>query len=86
MLDFLYIRKKGWYKMNLAQAENALKQLAQDEGVSTDTVRHEIEIAITAASNSTAPQAQAFWKSIPHNGEWPTPEEVIVHIVKMMKN
>jgi hypothetical protein len=30
-------------------------------------------------------QAQTFWKSIPHKGEQPTPEEVIAYIADMVK-
>ena len=78
--------RKGAYKMDLTQAGNALKQPARKKGISVDTVRYEIEIAINSGFNSTAPQAQAFWNSIPRKGERPTPEEVIVHIAKMIKN
>ena len=72
--------------MKTTKAKNVLKQLAKQEGVSVETVRHEIEIAIAAARKSTDPKAQAFWKSVPHKGEQPTPEEVIVHIAGMTKN
>ena len=72
--------------MNTAKAKKALKQLAKREGVSVETVRHEIEIAIAEARKSTDPKAQAFWKSVPHKGEYPTPEEVIVHLAGMTRN
>ncbi len=72
--------------MNAAKAERALKQLAKKEGVSVEAVRHEIEIAIAEARKSTDPKAQAFWKAVPHKGEYPTPEEVIVHLAGMTRN
>ncbi|MGD8401121.1 MAG: sporulation initiation factor Spo0A [Bacillota bacterium] len=45
-----------------------------------------IELAIAVALKSTDPKAQEFWKSVTRKGEHPTPEEVIVYIVKMTKN
>lgn len=72
--------------MNTEKAKNALKKLAKQKGVSEATVKHEIEIAIAEAMKSTEPQAQAFWKSIPHKGERPTPEEVITYIADMVKD
>lgn len=71
--------------MDVTKAEKALKKLAQKEGVSVETVRREIENAITAAQRSTDPQAQKFWKSVPRKGERPTPEEVIVYIAGLTK-
>ena len=71
--------------MDTAKAKKALKKLAKPKGISERAVRHEIEIAIQEAMKSPDPQAQAFWKSIPHKGEQPTPEEVIAYIVDMVK-
>lgn len=71
--------------MNTAKAKRALKKLAKQKGISEKEVRREIEIAIKEAMKSPEPQAQAFWKSIPHKGEQPTPEEVIVYIADMVK-
>ena len=72
--------------MDTAKAKKALKKLARREGVSEERVRHEIEIAIAEAMKSSEPQAQAFWRTIPHKGEQPTPEEVIVYIAGMVQD
>ncbi|AYF41827.1 hypothetical protein [Ethanoligenens harbinense] len=72
--------------MDTAKAKKALKKLAQREGVSEETVRREIVVAIAEAMKSPEPQAQAFWKAIPHKGEQPTPEEVIAYIAGMVKD
>ena len=72
--------------MDVSKAKKALKHLAKRESVSLDTVRHEIEIAIAEALKSPDPKARAFWKSVPHKGECPTPEEVIAFIADMPKN
>lgn len=71
--------------MDTVKAKKALKKLAKQKGISERNVRYEIEIAIKEAMKSPEPQAQAFWKSIPHKGEQPTPEEVIAYIVDMVK-
>lgn len=69
--------------MNVKKAGTALKQVALKEGVSVDTVRHEIGIAIAAAAKSSDPEARAFWMSIPHKEARPTPEEAIAYIADM---
>jgi hypothetical protein len=71
--------------MDTAKAKKALKKLAKQKGINEGAVRQEIEIAIQEAMKSPDPQAQAFWKSIPHKGEQPTPEEVIAYIADMVK-
>jgi hypothetical protein len=72
--------------VDVYKAERALEQIAKKNHVSVATVRHEIEIAIAAASKNTDPKIQAFWKSVPHKREYPTPEEVIAYIADMTKN
>jgi hypothetical protein len=71
--------------MDTAKAKKALKRLAKQKGISEGAVHHEIEIAIQEAMKSPNLQAQEFWKSIPHKGEKPTPEEVIAYIADMVK-
>ena len=72
--------------MDTAKAKEALQKLAKQMGVSEKTLHYEIKIAITEARKSSELQAQTFWKSIPHKGEQPTPEEVIAHIADMVKD
>lgn len=72
--------------MDTTKAKKALKKIAQREGVSEETVRREIETAIAEAMKSPEPQARAFWESIPHKGEKPTPEEVVAYIADMIRD
>ncbi len=72
--------------MNTAKAEKALHQLAQREGINVDAMRHEIETAINIALENPDPKTQAFWKSVPHKGACPTPEEVILYAVALIKD
>lgn len=71
--------------MDTKKAEIALEIIAKRNGVSVDEVRHEIEFAIFYARDSKDPKAQEFWKSLPHKGEFPTPEEVITYIASKIK-
>ena len=70
--------------MNEKKIGRSLKKIAAKEGVSTDEVRRDIEIAITAAKNNLDPAIQAFWASIPRKGETLTVEEAIAYIAKMV--
>ena len=63
--------------------KNVLKTVADNNGVSVETVRHEIEVAIAAARENTDPNVRAFWNDLPCKGETPTPEEVIAYITGM---
>lgn len=64
-------------------ARNALAVVAKKNGVSLETVKREIEVAIAAARENNDPIVQAFWNSIPHKGKTLTPEEVIAYIAGM---
>jgi hypothetical protein len=72
--------------LNVKKAKKALQVVAQQDGVSIETVRHEIEIAIAEALKSPDPKAKAFWLSIPHKEAYPMPEEVIAYIADMANN
>lgn len=65
------------------KAEKTLQQIAKRDGISIAMVRHEIEIAIAAARENPDPKVQAFWRSVPCKGEFPTPEEAITYLSGM---
>lgn len=69
-------------KLKLQIAENAIRKIAADSGVSVDTVRQNIQIAMINGLASADPQVQLFWQSVPREGELPTPEELILHIAE----
>lgn len=60
---------------------NALRTLAEQEGISDVEVRNNIAHAISLALKSEDSSIQEFWKNIPCAGEAPTVEEVINHII-----
>ena len=70
---------------DLAGAQAALMKVAKNNGVSLDTVRSEISIAIKEAMTSGDAHAKALWANCPRSGEFPTPEEAIAYISGMVK-
>ena len=70
--------------MKNRQASKAISQVARSHHVSEDTVRKEIQEAISEALSSPDPAVQALWKQIPCAGETPEPEELIDWIVKQL--
>ncbi len=70
--------------MKNRRASKAISQVAQSHHVSEDTVRKEIQEAISEALHSPDPAVQALWKQIPRTGETPEPQELIDWIVKQL--
>jgi len=68
--------------MNISKeiAAHALEEIARRNGVTAETVRREIKLAMLAGMCSQDPKVQEKWKSIPCEGEVPTPEEMISYI------
>ena len=62
------------------KAARSLKKIAKKYGVSEEEVRNDISLAVSAAKENPDPLIQAFWDSIPSEGDKPTPEEVVAHI------
>lgn len=62
-----------------------LKKVAEQNDVSVKEVRKEISLAIHEAMKTTDPNAQNLWKCICKNGKESTPEELIAHIIAMIK-
>jgi hypothetical protein len=66
-------------------AENAVRKIAEREGVSTEYVRKQMQIAMINGLCSTDPKVKAFWASVPREQEVPTPEELIIYIAETIK-
>jgi len=72
--------------MNKKKINRSLKKIADKYGVSVDEVRRDIKIAASMAKENPDEKIQAFWDSIPSEGDTPTPEEVIAHVADIAKN
>ena len=57
---------------------------AQNNGVSVEEVRHEIELVIDTCVNSPNAIIRARWAAIPRSGEVPTVEEVMAYGVSRL--
>lgn len=71
-------------KDRLILAQNAIKKIAKRDGVSVNYVRKQMKIAMLNGLSSTDPHIKRFWDSIPHEGEIPTPEELIIYIAEIV--
>ena len=73
-------------KVSLKSAQNAIKNIAERDGVSVDYVRKQMQLAMLNGLSSTDPQIKGYWSSIPRRGEVPTPEELIIFIAETVKH
>ena len=60
---------------------NALRSIAQKEGITEAEVKKEIALAISCAIKSDDPEIRKFWKNMPFSGDEPTIEEIIDYII-----
>jgi hypothetical protein len=88
---FLCLRKNiltGGGNLNTKKrriAEKAIIKIAERDGVTTEYVRKQIQLAMINGLCSTDPKIKAFWDSIPREKDIPTPEELIIHVSGMIK-
>ncbi len=79
-------KKKNKNKtMKQRAAENTIGKIAEREGVSTEYVRKQIQIAMINGLCSTDPTIKAFWTAVPREKEIPTPEELIIYVSEAIK-
>jgi len=72
---------------NLHVTDSALKAIAKQEGVTAEQVKRDIRTAMLIGLSNQDQQIVEYWKSIPCEGEFPTPVEVVVFLAdEVMKN
>ena len=67
------------------RAKRSIEKVAANNNTTPAEVRREIEAAIRWARLNPDPKVREFWASIPHKGEYPTPEEAIVYLSNRVK-
>lgn len=72
-------------KMKKSVGEKAILKLAKEKNLSVEEIRKEIQIVIDTGMASDNPEAKAQWAKMCHNGNPPTPEEVITYLSKEVK-
>lgn len=73
-------------KIRKSKGEKALKQVAEQNSVSIEEVRAEIEKAIEIGMANPDPEIQKQWKPLCKNDKKPTPEELIMRLSNSIKN
>ncbi len=68
--------------------ETIIKKIARKNGVSTERVELEMQLAITTAfkNRNKNEHTRAFWNKLSPNGEMPTIENFCQHIKEMTYN
>lgn len=72
-------------KRELEIAERAIARIALEHHTTVEKVRLQIKIAMLNGLVSDDPKIKAFWKSIPKEGDVPTPEELIAYSAGIVK-
>ena len=65
--------------------EEAILKLAKEKNLCVAEIQKEIQIAINKGMASDNPETRAQWAKMCHNGNPPTPEEVITYLSKEIK-
>lgn len=73
-------------KMTAARAEQIYQQVANNNGVSIESVKKEIKKAMLIGMVNQDPKIQAKWNAIPHDGDVPTPEELLIYLTSQIQN
>ena len=68
-----------------SKVERALQQVASQHGVSVESVKCEIEVALEHARASDDSRVQAQWAAISSKGAIPTTEEVLIYLTEVIK-
>lgn len=68
------------------RAEQIYQRVAVQHHTSVDNVKKEIKLAMIAGMCSQDPEIQKEWNEIPHDGEVPTPEELLIFLSGKVKN
>jgi hypothetical protein len=71
-------------EMTKEQAERIYAQIARQHGTNVDEVKKEIKLAMMVGMCSQDPTVQKKWESIPHDGEVPTPEELLIFLTSQL--
>ena len=69
-------------KRKIISADTALLEVARRHNTTVDEVRKEIRLAMAVAMCSPDPDVQKRWREIPHDGEVPTPEDLIIYATR----
>lgn len=64
------------------RSDRYIKEIAEKKGISSEEVRKVVTSAIANALQDDTPAAEAFWKSVPSQDEYPTIDEIMDYLAK----
>ena len=64
----------------MKKTETALRKVAEENGVSVEEVRRDIQAIIDDLYNSDDPEIKSKWRSITETGQKPTVEQMIEYL------
>lgn len=67
-------------KMTKQQAEKIYQQIAIKNHTTVDKVKKEIKLAMLIGMSNQDPAIQKRWAEIPHDGDVPSPEELLIYL------
>lgn len=73
-------------KRKIEIAKHAIEKIAVGNHTTAEEVRLQIKVAMINGLISEDPKIKAYWKSIPCEGEVPTPEEFIAYTADVVRN
>jgi len=73
-------------KMSKERAEQIYRQIAIQHGTSVESVKKEIKMAMLIGMVNQDPEVQKKWDAIPHDGDVPTPEELLIYLTSQIQN
>lgn len=67
-------------KLTKEDAENIYRQVAMKNNTTVDEVKRQIKLAMLIGMCHQEPEIQRKWDSISHDGDVPTPEELLIFL------
>lgn len=64
--------------------DEIIRMVAEAHNTTPEEVYTEMQIALDAAFQNEDPKVQKEWEKIPYQGAYPTPEDVILALVRML--
>ena len=71
--------------MTKQRAEKIYQQVALQNHTTVEQVKKEIKLAMLVGMCNQDPAVQKRWNEIPHDGEVPTPEELLIYLSSCIK-
>lgn len=72
-------------KMTKQRAEKIYQQVALQNHTTVEEVKKEIKSAMLVGMCNQDPAVEKMWNEIPHDGEIPTPEELLIYLSSCIK-